>query len=253
MKLLKVFLVGVSLLAGAEAHAASGAEAPRQMDWPFDGVTGTFDRAAIQRGFKVYKEVCASCHSLKRVAFRNLTDIGFTEEQVKSLAATYSFTDGPDDAGEMFERPGKPSDRFPSPFANEQAARASNNGAFPPDLSLIVKARPHGPDYIYSLLTGYHDAPEGVEVPDGMHYNPYFPGGKLAMAAPLAEGAVTFDDGTEATVDQMARDVVNFLQWTSEPEMEHRKSTGFKVMLFLFIATVFMYLAKRKIWAKIKH
>ena len=202
-------------------------------------------------GYQVYKEVCASCHAMKYKSFRNLEDIGFSEGEVKAIAASYSLKDGPNDAGDMFERPGRPSDRFVSPFANEKAARAANGGAYPPDLSLIIKARHDGANYVYSLLTGYETAPGDMKMNDGMNYNPYFPGMQIAMAQPLQDGQVTYADGTQATVDQMARDVVVFLQWAAEPEMEERKQMGVKVLLFLFVMTGLLYVAKRRIWAKI--
>jgi ubiquinol-cytochrome c reductase cytochrome c1 subunit len=213
---------------------------------------GTVDQVSAQRGLQVYQNVCASCHSLKRIAFRNLGAIGFSEAEIKTLAESYEVADGPNQEGEMFVRPGRPSDRFPSPFANEEAARASNGGAYPPDLSLMVKARPDGANYLYSLLVGYQDAPEGVEMADGQYYNPYFPGGKLAMPAPLSEGLVEYQDGTVATVEQMAHDLVNFLQWTAEPEMQSRKRMGLKVLGFLVLSSLFFYAAKRIVWRDVK-
>jgi len=251
MHAMKALLCGALALVTMPAIAASDAKPAKDMQWQFEGVTGTFNRPSIQRGFKVYREVCSSCHSLKRIAFRHLKDIGYTDDQVKSLAKEYTYMDGPNDEGEMYERPGKPSDYFPSPFANEAAARAANGGALPPDLSLIVKARAHGADYVYSLLSGYEDAPADMTLRPGMYYNPYFPGGKIGMAPPLMEGLVEFDDGTEATVEQMSKDVTNFLQWAAEPEMERRKESGLKVMLYLLIATILMYIAKRRIWSKV--
>lgn len=243
--------VGVLYFAGGHGAAGEGpakyAEHPRKIVWPFEGIQGSVDRAAAQRGFQVYKEVCSACHGMSRVAFRNLQEIGFSEAEVKALAKDYSYK-ALNDAGEEVERPGLPADKMPSPFPNEQAARAGNNGAYPPDLSLIVKARHDGANYIYSLLTGYKDAPADFPLGDGMNYNPYFEGRQIAMAAPLSEGAVTYEDGTNATVDQMARDVVTFLQWAAEPEMEHRKSMGLRVMVFLAIGAVFFYIAKRRIW-----
>lgn len=230
------------------AYASGDQKAPKEMAWQFDGMLGTVDRASAQRGFQVYKEVCSSCHSLKRVAFRNLMEIGFSEGEVKTIAAGYSVTDGPNDEGEMFQRPGLPSDRFVPPFPNDKAARAANGGALPPDLSLIIKARPNGANYVYSLLTGYEEAPEHVEVLAGQYYNPYFPGGVLSMAPPLTNGLVTFGDGTNASVEQMAKDVVNFLQWAAEPEMEQRKRMGIKVLVFLAIMSVLFYIAKKRIW-----
>jgi ubiquinol-cytochrome c reductase cytochrome c1 subunit len=249
-------LLLVTLLAGSvlatSAFASSDALPPRNNNWSFDGMFGTVDKPAAQRGFQVFKEVCSACHSLNRVAFRSLTDIGFSPAEVKALAATYTVKDGPNDDGEMFDRPGLPSDKFVPPYANEQAARAAQNGAFPPDLSLIIKARPNGANYIYSLLTGFgQEVPEHIQLADGQHYNPYMSGGKIAMAAPLADGGVTYSDGTVASVDQMAKDVVNFLQWTAEPEMETRKQTGIKVLIYLAIFTGFMYVAKRRLWSKL--
>ncbi len=241
-----------SLTLGGIAFAASGeTKPPRKMDWAFDGVFGKVDKQSAQRGFQVYKEVCAACHGLTRIAFRNLQDIGFSEAEVKALAASYQVKDGPNDMGDMFERPGRPSDYFVPPFANEAAGRAAHNGAYPTDLSLIIKARPDGANYVYSLLTGYSAAPADVHLGDGQHYNAYFPGGALAMPAPLSEGQVSYSDGTPATVDQMSRDVVTFLQWAAEPEMESRKQMGIKVLIYLAIFTVFMYFAKRNIWKKI--
>ncbi len=240
-----------ALTATGYAYASGDQKPPRKMEWEFEGIFGTVDKQAAQRGFQVYKEVCSACHSLSRIAFRNMTEIGFSEAEVKALAASYQIHDGPNDQGDMFDRPGKPSDSFVPPHANEQAARAAHNGAYPPDLSLIVKAREEGPDYIYSLLTGYAQAPAGVVLADGQYYNPYFPGHALAMPAPLSEGQVTYSDGTKATVDQMSRDVVTFLQWAAEPEMESRKQMGLKVLIYLAIFTAFMYVAKRNIWKRI--
>ncbi len=242
------FALLLLLTFSAEGLAAGDAKHPRQLHWSFDGVFGTFDKPSIQRGLQVYKEVCSSCHGLKRIAFRNLSEIGFSEGEIKTLAAEYSYMDGPNDDGEMFERPGKPSDKFPDPYDNEKAARAVNNGAYPLDLSLIVKARHDGANYIYSLLTGYKEAPVDAHIGEGQYYNPYFPGGAISMAPPIMEEAVTYQDGTTATVDQMARDVVNFLQWAAEPEMEERKRMGVKVMIFLLIMTIFFYIAKKRIW-----
>lgn len=248
----KIALIFVSILATAgSSYASEGGKPLRKNIWAFDGPLGTVDKQAAQRGFQVYKEVCSACHGLSRVAFRNLQDIGFSEAEIKALAASYQIKDGPNDAGEMFERPGKPSDYFVSPFANEEAARAAYNGAYPTDLSLIIKARQDGANYLYSLLTGYEPPPASVTLSDGQHYNPYFPGEKLAMPAPLSDGQVSYADGTEASVNQMAHDVVTFLQWAAEPEMEARKEMGIKVLLFLLAFTAFMYLAKRNLWRKL--
>lgn len=249
MKHIARFLMAALMLVGTPALASGDTHEPKQMEWAFDGVFGKFDRPSIQRGLQVYKEVCSACHGLKRVAFRTLTDVGFSEAEVKSFAAGYSIHDGPNDVGEMFDRPGRPSDRFPSPYPNDNAARAANNGAYPPDQSLLVKAREDGANYIYSLLTGYETAPEGVSVPEGAYYNPYMPGGIIKMAPPLHDEGVTYQDGTKATVDQQAHDLVNFLQWAAEPEMEQRKRMGIHVMLFLGILTCFFYFTKKRIWS----
>ncbi|MBN8532273.1 MAG: cytochrome c1 [Alphaproteobacteria bacterium] len=247
-------IASLSTLALAGAALAAGNQMPlKHIDWTFDGMFGTVDRQSAQRGLQVYKEVCAACHSLNHVAYRSLQDLGFSEAEVKAFAAQKEVTDGPNDAGEMFQRPARPSDHFVSPYPNEKAARAANGGAYPPDLSLIVKARPDGANYLYSLLTGYTSPPADVKIQDGLNYNPYFPGGQVAMPAPLSDGQVSYVDGTTASVDQMSRDVVNFLQWAAEPEMEARKRMGLKALLFLGIFTVLAYIAKRRVWAKVEH
>ncbi|WP_339631308.1 cytochrome c1 [uncultured Sneathiella sp.] len=239
----------VSLASFSPAQAAGEAVELKSVNWKHGGLFGTYDRASAQRGLQVYREVCAGCHGLGLVAFRTLKDLGFSEEEVKALAAESEYVDGPDDAGDMFDRPGKPSDKFPSPFPNEQAARASNGGAYPPDLSLMTKARPDGDNYMYSLLTGYEEAPSDVTLPVGMYYNAYFPGHKIAMPPPLLEDGVEYSDGTPATVDQMAKDVSVFLAWAAEPKMEQRKSIGLRVILFLLILAAVFYAVKRKVWS----
>lgn len=233
-----------------EEHASAGHEVIEYpaVDWSFNGPAGTFDRMALQRGFQVYKQVCAACHGLNRVAYRNLAALGYSEGEIKAFAAEATVMDGPNDEGEMFERPGRPADHFKAPFANENAARYANNGALPPDLSLIVRARSDGANYVHALLTGFTEAPAGFTVNPGMHYNKYFTGHQIAMAAPLVEGVVTYDDGTTASIDQMAKDVSTFLAWASDPTMEIRKQTGLKVLIFLSVFSVLMYLTKRKIW-----
>jgi|GEM_PF-391 len=236
--------------APADAGGHHAPELPKH-DWHFQGITGSYDRAALQRGFQVYKQVCAACHGLKRVAYRNLSALGYTEDQIKSVAAEYTMIDGPDDEGEMFERPGRPSDHFKKPYINDNQAKAANNGALPPDLSLIVKARVGGPDYIYGLMTGYEVPPAGTELSSTQHWNKYFPGNKISMPAPLLEGAVAYEDGSPTTVDQYAKDVTEFLAWASEPEMEVRKQTGIKVLFFLIVFAGLMYAVKRKIWANV--
>ncbi len=242
----------LTVFTGSTMVAAAIVKPPAQ-DWSFSGMFGTFDRGALQRGYQVYAGVCAGCHSVRLLAYRNLRAIGFTEDQVKEIAAEFEVSDGPNDEGEMFDRPARPSDRFVMPFPNEQAARAGNNGAMPPDLSLIVKARKGGANYLHALLTGYKDPPAGVKVPEGMAYNIYFPGNQIAMPSPLAEDAVEYADKTKATVDRMSRDVTTFLAWAAEPELEERKRLGIKVMLFLIVLTGMLYAIKRRIWAKIGH
>ena len=222
-----------------------------QQNWPEDGVFGHYDKAALQRGFQVYKEVCSSCHAMKFVSYRNLEDLGYSPEQVKSLAATYTVTDGPDESGNMVDRPAKPSDHFKSPFKNDQAARAANGGALPPDMSLLVKAREGGEDYIYGVLTGYGTAPADIKMMPGLNYNAAFPGHQIAMPQPLTDGRVTFADGTPNTLAQEARDVTQFLAWASEPHMEQRKRMGIKVILFMLVFAGILYNTKRKIWSKL--
>jgi ubiquinol-cytochrome c reductase cytochrome c1 subunit len=237
----------IGLQAGA-AQAAEGAALPDR-DWSFSGIFGKFDRGAMRRGLQVYREVCSGCHSLKMIAFRNLEALDYSEDEIKAIAAEYFVEDGPDDEGEMFEREALPADRFPSPFPNAKAAAASNNGAAPPDLSLMTKARDGGADYLHALLTGYTDPPDGMELLDIQSYNLYFPGNITAMAPPLEEDSVEYEDGTPATVEQMATDVTTFLAWAAEPEMEERKSMGIKVILFLLVFTGILYAVKRKVWA----
>jgi cytochrome c1 len=242
--------ISFALVLIAAPVAASETPGPATQKWSFAGLFGTFDRAAQQRGFQVYKEVCSGCHSLDQVAYRNLAALGYNEDQIKAIAATVEVQDGPNDNGEMFVRKGKPYDKFKNPFPNENAARAANNGAYPPDLSVITKARPHGTDYLYALLTNYkEEPPKGVKMAEGMFYNAAFPGAQIAMVPPLAPDAVQYQDGTKATVSQMAKDVTVFLAWAAEPELEERKSMGRGVILFLLALTALLYALKRKIWA----
>ena len=249
--LITVLLSSNLALASGESH--NEALHPKHLNWEFDGFFGRFDKQSIQRGYQVYKEVCASCHSMKLMAYRNLQEIGFSADEVKQIASEYMITDGPDDNGDMFERPALPSDRFISPFANEQAARASNGGALPPDLSLIIKARHSGANYVYSLLTGYAEAPDNFVLTEGKSYNPYFPGRQISMSPPLPDDeTVEYEDGTVATKEQMAIDVVNFLQFVAEPEMEARKQMGIKVIIFLAIMTILFVIAKKLLWKKVK-
>lgn len=261
-------------LATAPVQAAGDAPHPPRQSWSFGGPFGTFDRAQLQRGYQVYREVCANCHSMRLLSFRNLSEKGgpeFSEGQVKALAAEYKIKDGPNESGDMFERPGRPSDRFPSPFANDAAARATNGGALPPDMSVLAKARTysrgfpmflvdaliqyqeHGPDYIYALLTGYKDlAPPSFHgaLQAGQYYNEYMPGHVISMAPPLADGQVTYSDGSPQTLSQYAKDVTAFLMWTAEPKLEERKKMGLRVMLFLLVFAGLLYFTKKKVWAE---
>jgi ubiquinol-cytochrome c reductase cytochrome c1 subunit len=252
MNIIKTFIATLALFSAVFAShttLASG-ETPRapKQEWSFNGLFGTYDRASAQRGFQVYKEVCSGCHGMNLLSYRHLTGIGFSEAEIKAIAATVEVQDGPDSEGEMFDRPGTPADRFISPFPNVQAAAASNGGKAPPDLSLMTKARIGGSDYVYGLLTGYSDAPAGIEVPEGGNYNKYYPGHVIAMAAPLYDEAVEYNDGTNPTLAQHAKDVTTFLTWAAEPEMEDRKRMGIKVILFLLVLTGMLYAVKRKVW-----
>ena len=275
--------LGMTLATAQDEHAAC-AEAehatphyplkkPKEQEWSFAGPFGKYDKGQLQRGLKVYTEVCSACHSMSLVSFRTLEDLGYSEAQVKTFAANYEVQDGPNADGEMFTRTAVASDYFPSPYPNHEAAAASNNGAAPPDFSLIAKARgitrgfpqfvfdiftqyqTGGPDYIYSLLTGYdEEKPEHIEVAEGTHYNPYFANASaLAMAKPIADDQVTYDDGAPHTVDQYAHDVSAFLMWAAEPHLEERKRTGFMVMVFLVIFTGLIYLTKKSVYASKEH
>jgi ubiquinol-cytochrome c reductase cytochrome c1 subunit len=220
-------------------------------EWSFSGPFGTFDKASMQRGFQVYREVCAGCHSMDLIAFRNLADLGYNEAEIKAIAAEYEVQDGPDDEGEMFMRPARPADRMPGPYRNDNEARASNNGAMPVDLSLIAKARAYGPDYLYSLLVGYKEAPASVEMPEGMHYNSAYSGNLIAMPQPLYGDDVEFADGADASIEGSAADVTQFLMWAAEPKLEIRKRIGVAAVFFLSIFLILSYFAKRRVWADI--
>lgn len=254
------------LAAVAPATAADDTPQPPKQKWTFSGPFGHFDRGQIQRGFKVYREVCSVCHGLNLLSFRNLSGLGYNEAQIKQIASEYKVQDGPNDQGDMFERPGRPADRFPPPFPNDNAARA-RYGAVPPDMSVIAKARTYergglwflldlftqyqeqGPDYIVALLTGYENPPAGVTMAGALQYNKYFPGHAIAMPAPLTEKRVDYTDGAPQTVEQYAKDVSAFLAWAAEPHMEARKRMGFQVMVFLLVLAGLMYFTKKKVWA----
>lgn len=249
-------LIGSLAFGTSSALAAGGEVHLKHEHWSFDGYTGSYDKAALRRGLQVYRDVCAGCHSLDFVAFRNLSDEGgpsLPEKMMKALAAEYEVPDI-DDEGEPIMRPAGAPDYFPSPYANKTQAEAMNGGAIPPDLSLIAKGRHDGPNYLFSLLTGYEEeVPHDVEVSEGLSYNPYFPGGQLAMAQPLYGDDVEYADGTEATIEQEARDVTHFLMWAAEPRLEERKTGGRKALLFLFILTGLMYLCYRMVWSDVDH
>ena len=224
-------------------------------DWSFKGLFGKFDRGSLQRGYQVYTEVCASCHSMKYLSYRNLGEKGgpeFSEAETKAIASSFEVIDGPNADGEMFTRPAKPSDKFVKPYENVKAAQAANGGAYPPDMSVLVKARGGGEDYIYSLLQGYEDAPSGITLDDGVYYNKYMYGNKIKMAAPLSDDLIEYGDGTKATVEQMSKDVTTFLMWTAEPHLEARHSMGFKAIVYLIILTILVYLSMKKIWSRIE-
>ena len=281
----RAFLVAATLAAGfaapLAASAAEGQPHPPREKWSFSGTFGTFDRAQLQRGFKVYREVCQGCHRLK-IPFRTLSQTGgpqFSQAQVTALAAEYKVQDGPNDAGDMFERPARPADNIPWSFPNENAAASANGGKAPPALQLMAKARSyergfpmfivdalpffqyqeHGPDYIHAILTGYRDeAPQGVTVPDGGYYNEYYPGHIIAMPKPLAtDGQIEYPKGADGkpqvpeTIDQYSRDIAAFLMWTAEPNLEARKRTGFMVIIFLAVFAYLMFYVKKKVWAKV--
>ena len=255
--------IAFGLLTSVSAHAAEAIDtkrlSPKAVEFEFEGPFGTYDRGALQRGYQVYKEVCAACHAANHLAFHNLTEPGgpeFSEAQARALAAAAKLPAEPNDKGETTDdkgaplmRPGTLADHFPAPFPNENAARANNSGALPPDLSMIIKARENGAAYVYSILTGFHEkAPAGFKVTDGKYFNPYFEGWNITMPAPLNANSVTYSDGTKATIEQEAHDVVTFLAWAAEPKMEERKRIGFGVMVFLIALAGILFTAYRKVW-----
>ena len=247
-------LIIIFLGASYNSNAAEKVEYLKT-DWTFKGLFGKFDRGALQRGYQVYTEVCSSCHSMKYVSYRNLTEKGgpeFSEEQVKAIAASFEVMDGPNADGEMFTRPGKLSDKFVMPYENVKAAQAANGGAYPPDMSVLVKARGGGVNYIYSLLQGYEDQPADLTLDEGVHYNKYMYGNKIKMANQLSDGLVEYVDGTEASVEQMSKDVTTFLMWTAEPHLEARHQMGFKAIVYLIILTTLVYFSMKRIWSRVK-
>ena len=248
------FLISIFLGIQLNSTAAEKVEYLKT-DWSFKGPFGKFDRAALQRGYQVYQEVCSSCHSMKYLSYRNLVEEGgpeFSLEQAKAIAASFEVKDGPNADGEMFMRPGRLSDKFVMPYENEKASQAANGGAYPPDMTVLVKARGGGVDYIYSLLQGYEDPPAGVTLDDGVYYNKYMYGNKIKMSNQLSDGLVEYSDGTNASVEQMAKDVTTFLMWTAEPHLETRHKMGFKAIFYLIILTVLVYFSMKRIWSRIE-
>ena len=256
-KLLKIYLTTIFLtLSIPNITYSAGENYPLlKQDWSFKSFFGTFDRASLQRGYQVYTEVCASCHSLKYVSYRNLAEKGgpeFSIEQAKAIASNFEVTDGPNNDGEMFTRPAKLSDKFVMPYANDQEAKLSNGGAYPPDMSVLVKARAGGADYIYSVILGYEDPPEGMKLDDGVYYNKYMYGNKIKMPPQLYDDLVTYADGTPATPEQMAKDITTFLAWTAEPKLEERHKFGFRAIIYLVILTILVYFSMKRIWSRIE-
>ena len=251
---IKYLILVIFLLGNTNLNSAEKAEYLKT-DWSFKGLFGKFDRASLQRGYQVYTEVCASCHSMKYVSYRNLAEKGgpeFSEEVVKAIASSFEVTDGPNADGEMFKRPGKLSDKFIMPYENVKAAQAANGGAYPPDMSVLVKARSGGADYIYSLLQGYEDPPSNIILDDGVYYNKYMYGNKIKMSSPLSDGIVEYSDGTVASIEQMSKDITTFLMWAAEPHLEARHQMGFKAIVYLIILTVLVYFSMKKIWSRIE-
>ena len=254
----KIFkLFSIIILLSLNSYSAISAEKVEYLktDWSFKGLFGKFDRASLQRGYQVYTEVCAACHSMKYLSYRNLSEKGgpeFSVAQAKAIAASFEVTDGPNSDGEMFTRPGKLSDKFVMPYENVKAAEAANGGAYPPDMSVLVKARGGGVDYIYSLLQGYEESPSGMTLDDGVHYNKYMYGNKIKMSAPLSDGIIEYSDGTNSSVEQMSKDVTTFLMWAAEPSLEARHQMGFKAIVYLIILTILVYFSMKRIWSRVE-
>ena len=250
-----IFLFALLVIINTHKVFAESSNDLLKVDWTFKSFFGKFDRASLQRGYQVYNEVCASCHSMKYLSYRNLSEKGgpeFSEDEVKAIAANFEVTDGPDSTGEMFTRPARLSDKFVKPYANEEEAKSVNGGAYPPDMSVLVKARAGGANYIYSLLLGYEDPPEDVKLDDGVYYNKYMYGNKIKMSAPLSDDLVEYSDGTKATTEQMSKDVVSFLMWAAEPHLEQRHKLGFRVIIYLIIISILVYFSMKKIWSRIE-
>jgi ubiquinol-cytochrome c reductase cytochrome c1 subunit len=253
MQVLRSLLIGGALALAVSAGAmAQEIPEPAKQDWSFYGPFGSYDQASLQRGFQIYREVCSACHSMNLVAYHDLSGIGYDEAEIKAIAASVQIPDI-DDNGAPADRPGRPSDFFKAPFPNSKAAQVANNGAIPPDQSLIVRGRKYGPDYIYALMMGFKDAPAGMKIGDGMYYNEAFPGGQIAMPPPLTDDRVTYADGTKATLQQEAHDIATFLTWTSDPHLEERHRLGARVLIFLLAFSGVMYGVKKKIWSDVDH
>ena len=248
--ILIIFISTVSFLVYAEETNTDYAKT----NWSFKGIFGTFDRASLQRGYQVYQEVCSGCHSVQHLSYRNLSEKGgpeFSIEEAKAIASQFEVEDGPNSDGEMFNRPGRLSDKFVKPYPNVQASTAANGGAYPPDMSVLAKARAGGADYIYSLLLGYEEAPSGFELDDGVYYNKYMSGNKIKMSAPLSDGLVEYSDGTQSTTTQMAKDITTFLVWAAEPHLESQHRMGFKAIIYLIILLTLVYMSKQKVWSRL--
>ena len=255
IKNIKLILFFLLIIFNTQKVFAASSSELLKVDWSFKSFFGKYDRASLQRGYQVYNEVCASCHSLKYLSYRNLAEKGgpeFSEAEAKAIAANFEVTDGPDSTGEMFTRPARLSDKFVKPYANDEEAKSVNGGAYPPDMSVLVKARSGGADYIYSLLLGYEDPPADVKLDDGVYYNKYMYGNKIKMSAPLSDGLIEYSDGTKATTEQMSKDVVSFLMWAAEPHLEQRHKFGFRVIIYLIIISVLVYFSMKKIWSRIE-
>ena len=249
-----LYLITLLFVGSYQANSAEKVELLKT-DWSFKGIFGKFDRGSLQRGYQVYTEVCASCHSMKYLSYRNLSEPGgpeFTVQEAKAIAASFEVTDGPNSDGEMFTRPAKLSDKFVKPYENAKAAQTANGGAYPPDMSVLAKARSGGVDYLYSVLLGYEDPPSGVTMDDGVYYNKYMYGNNIKMSKPLSDDLIEYSDGTIASEEQMAKDVVTFLMWAAEPHLEARHKLGFKSMLYLIILTILVYFSMKKIWSRIE-
>ena len=254
-KLTSLFILIISIVV-YQNHSISAEKVKfLETDWTFTGLFGKYDRASLQRGYQVYTEVCAACHSMQYLSYRNLAEPGgpeFTEEEAKFIAASFEVLDGPNSDGEMFTRPAKLSDKFVMPYENVEASKAANGGAYPPDMSVLAKARKGGADYIYSLLLGYDEPPADIKLDDGVYYNKYMYGNKIKMSAPLSDGIIEYSDGTEATQEQMAKDITTFLMWSAEPHLETRHKTGFRVIVYLIILSILVYLTMKKIWSRVE-